>query len=405
MSGKWTPRSRQWYSTRPRENPIVTSPPPPVGPLIQTVSVKDLDNEPAAPLNSAKIHNARTVTSFSWVDEADAGPTIMIPGKPPLWTPQANPRPLKEDSGRYFRDKNAARYPKHPVEPAVIASLLAEPELASKLDLFACGSTLGNLLRFVTGPDKSFRMLVYKVQNTVFLVRRENSPTELIPDVRGFGHTFPEANTTWEPDVKGSASHQRLLRYDFGGLDILVRFEADGYFKGPGTESANPPTASSSSTTVQDLLKSFSTVTISPPLTGAPPGTSSPSLPTAPSPTPTITSLRILTPVAHASPHHSSTAAVPSSSPPAPTPTPHAALFDLKTRSIHTRQHPHPDSNPNPKSKDHLALSLPRLWTTQIPTLILAFHTHGHFRRSDTEIHDMRERAGEAAAAGAAGGW
>ncbi|KAJ4289259.1 hypothetical protein N0V88_007009 [Collariella sp. IMI 366227] len=145
-----------------------------------------------------------------------------------MWTPQSHPSPLKEDSGSYFRDKNAARYPKHPMEPAVMASLAADPATPAQIDIFACGSTLGNLLRFVRGQDKSCRMLVYKLHNTVFLVRRENSPTELIPGIRGFGHTFPEANTTWEPDVKGSASHQRLIRYSLGGLDLLVRFEADG---------------------------------------------------------------------------------------------------------------------------------------------------------------------------------
>jgi DNA-directed RNA polymerase subunit H (RpoH/RPB5) len=37
-----------------------------------------------------------------------------------------------------------------------------------------------------------FRMIVELVGQTVFLVRRENSPTERIPNVRGYGHTFPE---------------------------------------------------------------------------------------------------------------------------------------------------------------------------------------------------------------------
>jgi hypothetical protein len=31
--------------------------------------------------------------------------------------------------------------------------------------------------------------------------------------------------------VKGSASHQRIIQYDFGGLKFLVRFESDGYLK------------------------------------------------------------------------------------------------------------------------------------------------------------------------------
>jgi hypothetical protein len=77
-------------------------------------------------------------------------------------------------------------------------------------------------------------MLVEVVGNTVFLVRRENSPTRFIPDVRGFGHTFPEFYTTWESETKNSQSHQRVIQYRFGGMTCLVRFEADGYLPGMG---------------------------------------------------------------------------------------------------------------------------------------------------------------------------
>ena len=103
---------------------------------------------------------------------------------------------MPEDSGTYFRDRNAARYPSHPLEPAVLASLSADPKLPDETDVVACASTLGNLLRFVRGEDRSFRMLAQMVGSTLFLTRREKSPTETIPNVRGHGHTFPEAYTT-----------------------------------------------------------------------------------------------------------------------------------------------------------------------------------------------------------------
>lgn len=66
---------------------------------------------------------------------------------------------------------------------------------------------------------------------TVLFVRKEKSPTELIPDLQGYGHTFPEAYTTWDPEVRDSCSHQRVIQYDFGGLRFLVRTETDGYVK------------------------------------------------------------------------------------------------------------------------------------------------------------------------------
>ncbi|RMD40199.1 hypothetical protein DV735_g4934, partial [Chaetothyriales sp. CBS 134920] len=116
------------------------------------------------------------------------------------------------------------------MEAAVRAVLKQEPGFPTRdIDIVTCASALGNLLRFVCGIEKDFRIILASVGTTVFLLRRENSPTTLIPDVRGYGHTFPEEYTTWESEVKNSVSHQRIIQYRFGGFNLLVRFEVDGY--------------------------------------------------------------------------------------------------------------------------------------------------------------------------------
>jgi hypothetical protein len=130
--------------------------------------------------------------------------------------------------------------------PVVHAILETNPDLSPvSIDLFACGSTLGNLLRFARGMDKAFRFNVEIIGNTVYFIRKENDPKELIQDVRGFGHSFPEAYTTWEKEVKGSDTHQRIVKYDFAGLKCLLRFESDGYIKDAsidgGRSSGNTP--------------------------------------------------------------------------------------------------------------------------------------------------------------------
>ncbi|KAK4124693.1 hypothetical protein N657DRAFT_690176 [Parathielavia appendiculata] len=371
MASKWSKGSHLWYAKRVAEPP--EAPPPPLGDLIRTWRVEDLDDEARTYQDQAQIRNPRTVNSFNWVGKRGGDPTILIPGKPPQWTPQAHPSRLKEDSGRSFRDKNAARYPKHPTEPAVVAALAADPTIPAEIDMFACGSTFGNLLRFVQGQDRPFRMLVYKLHTTVFLVRRENSPTELIPDVRGYGHAFPEANTTWEADVRGSVSHQRLVRYEFGGLDLVVRFEADGYLKPEvhKTDGRSPkhefkPSTTSSSqhqSILNDLTSSLSSTTITPFLPNN--NTSSiisTSTPSTNSKTPTDKIPLTITRAGELIPS--------------------TYLFDLKTRSIRTRQ--------NVKSHP-LTDQLPRLWVSQIPNFILAFHASGLFEPKDTEIRDVRE--------------
>ena len=151
-------------------------------------------------------------------------------GKPPLWTPLQTAQRLDEDDGTYYRDPNAAKFPSFPTEPAVQAILRMHPHFSfSEVDIFACGSTMGNLVRLAMRVDKPFRFDIESIGNTVLFVRRENLPTEIIPNVRGYGHTFPEQYTTWEPEVKGSETHQRVVEYNLAGLKCLVRFEVDGY--------------------------------------------------------------------------------------------------------------------------------------------------------------------------------
>ena len=258
-------------------------------------------------------------------------------GKPPRWTPLAKATKLPEDSGEYFRDKNAARYPKHPMEPAVLALLATDPTIRTMLDVIACGSTIGGLLRFVRNQDNPFRILVELVGDTIFLLRRENSPDELIPGIYGYGHTFPEAYTCWDPDVKGSVSHQRLVRYSFGKLQLVVRFEGDGYL-------AKTPYSSkiSEDATADDLIQGL---------------TVAENISEEVSPETKLNIQRAGEVVGQ------------------------DFVFDLKTRSI------------KKMDLDHLAEELPRMWVAQIPNFILAYHTSGVFNNIEVaDVHkDVKE--------------
>lgn len=156
----------------------------------------------------------------------------MYAGAPPTWTPPAIDPQLKPDSQDVFRDINAARHPTFPTEPAVRSILALQPNFdLGSVDVMACGSTIGNLMRFARSEARAFRFDVDLIGETVFFIRKEKSPTELITDLRGYGHTFPEAYTTWDNDVRNSCSHQRIVEYEFGGLRFLVRSETDGYIR------------------------------------------------------------------------------------------------------------------------------------------------------------------------------
>ena len=81
--------------------------------------------------------------------------TLCFTGKPPAWTPLKEPTKLNEDKDEYFRDQNAARFPSYPMQPTVDAILKQNPEFDTKeIDIVACGSAFGNLLRFILRVDR-----------------------------------------------------------------------------------------------------------------------------------------------------------------------------------------------------------------------------------------------------------
>ncbi|KAH0562482.1 hypothetical protein GP486_002828 [Trichoglossum hirsutum] len=330
----WSTQSSQprWHKI---SSPSPRPPSPPLGPVLKTLNEKDLSA--SADLNeySARITDCQNLPLL-WTGKCNRHEkwssqlTSANQGKPPAWTPLQTPEKLKEDSGEYFRDPNAARFPNYPTEPAVHAIFSQQPDFsASSIDIFACGSTMGNLLRFVRKIDKPFRFLVEVVGNTVFFIRRENSPTELIPRVYGYGHTFPEAYTTWDMDVKGSESHQRIIQYTFNGLKCLVRFGSDGYFRSPNPE-AGLQHQSTSAKLVETTDKALAAFALS-------------------------------------SPAHQKSPLTPLTIKPGGERVPQSSIFDLKTRSIRKID------------QDTLAEELPRLWIAQIPNFVLAYHSYGTF--------------------------
>ncbi|KAM4064368.1 geranylgeranyl pyrophosphate synthetase [Hirsutella rhossiliensis] len=330
--GRWGNYGR-WGTSRDRGARSGTdyqpSPPPPLGELIKTLPLNDTGSVVSDGEEDCGISNTRLVASYSWMN--GPGAKIVVPGKPPLWTPPKGPQKLREDSGVFYRDRNAASYPSHPMEPAVISIMRMHPEPLS-VDFVACASTLGNLLRHVRGAGQSFRMLVEVVGQTVHLIRRENSPNESIPNVRGYGHRFLEAYTSWEPGLGRSLSHQRIVKFCLGGLDVLVRYEVDGYV---GSEQ---PRASAGEDTADALgqmgglrLHQDDVVTESKD-GGLEVGNAGSSTPQNP-------------------------------------------ILGIKTRSINARH------------KDNLGEQMPRLWARQSPKLVLTYHTQGVFE--DVHVQDI----------------
>jgi hypothetical protein len=217
----------------------------------------------------------------------------------------------------------------------------------SSLNIVGCGSTLGNLLRFCGGLDKDFRFGVDLIRDTVFFIRKESSPTAMISNICGYGHTFPEAHTIWEPEVKGSASHQRIIQYDFGELKFMVRSESNNYLKQEAELDTQPKdvTATNTSQSKKNVIKTqgtiqansstlFETLTV----TGKHPATDRP---------------------LHVEMRGRQI--------------PQKAIFDLKTRAKETRR---------PIDMDEVYR---RLWVNQTPYFMFAEHFRGSFEPRDVQ--------------------
>lgn len=238
-------------------------------------------------------------------------------------------------------DQNAARFSSYPLEPMFRAIYEMHPKLDLKdVDVVICRNTMAKLFDFVTIDSKEFEIDVEMVGDKALFIRKEKKTREFIDEFRGFGHTFPEEYTRWDSAVKGSSSHHRIAEYEFAGLKYLVRFESDGYLAEKATAVDKAPSWPKGSmghaANTTDLLSSSEAFTIGEkrPVTGQ--------------------GLVVRNGGSEVN---------------------QEAMIEIKTRAAH-------------KVLDMESV-LPRLWTSQTPNLIAAYHKGGRF--NDVKVLDVRK--------------
>lgn len=100
------------------------------------------------------------------------------------------------------------------------------------IELTTDRNSLRKLLQFVSGKvSKSWRIDVDIVEDTMFLTRWEQNQLQIITGARnsGYGHECEKAFLSFDSNLQESSGHHRIIRYNLGGIESLVRFEADGY--------------------------------------------------------------------------------------------------------------------------------------------------------------------------------
>ncbi|KGQ09065.1 hypothetical protein BBAD15_g5597 [Beauveria bassiana D1-5] len=179
-------QSKHWQPPRKAASRVVTpeeTPDAPFGPVFTEIPRSEISSTKSDG-EHPKITETQTVACFNWLEERE--PHIIVPGMPPKWTPLDRPRPLKQDAGIYYRDRNAAHYPDNPIEPTVEAIMKMNPSV-------------------------------------------NDAMTRHFPTFAAMAIPFLKA-TLHGMLVHAVRPHiSALFNSGFGGLGCLVRFEGDGY--------------------------------------------------------------------------------------------------------------------------------------------------------------------------------
>jgi hypothetical protein len=206
---------------------------------IHTITLSSINNEEIP--DQICLTNYQQVASYNWTDEKV--PTILVPGRPPKWSPPALPTTLKNDKGRVFINQNGARC-SNPMTPIFSALHIMYPAQSLRdvcdmrnVDLITDRSNLRKLSYFASGQVRQgFRIDVEIVENTMVFTRCEERNTFVCKGdkLAGYGHEFEKNFLEYEKSVEGSTGHHQIAAYEIGGMKWMVRFEVDGYLGNEG---------------------------------------------------------------------------------------------------------------------------------------------------------------------------
>ncbi|TFY66003.1 hypothetical protein EVG20_g5084 [Dentipellis fragilis] len=200
---------------------------------IKTLSVPITSSE----IYSTKILNAEHIGSYN--STSDQQPTIIVPaklptaaGSPPEWIGHAVPFTLPPDLGPRSSQNNHCNNgsPLLPLMKAVdaIGAAVDWPNV----DVVADRNALRKLLWWINkaAQAEDFRIdIELGGDHTLLMSRWRANVTYGSGDWRTFGFGFEESTTRNVKGCEKSTGHYRIIKYDFFGLRMVVRYEVDAY--------------------------------------------------------------------------------------------------------------------------------------------------------------------------------
>ncbi|KAL4932830.1 uncharacterized protein BDV17DRAFT_176310 [Aspergillus undulatus] len=179
-----------------------------------------------------RAEDLRLLASYNWIKASV--PTIAVPGCPALWTPPTvNHAQAESKPSLVSVSQNAARSPVYPLEPLFRALYIERPRFdINTVGIVSDRDSIWQLLCFLNqkhGVQGSFRIEVEVTKNTALMHRADLTPFCHAPldEITKLGLVFKRNFTTEQ--IRGSASHHRIISYRLNDMKLVVCYEAGAY--------------------------------------------------------------------------------------------------------------------------------------------------------------------------------
>jgi len=211
------------------------------------------------------INDLEYVGSYSWVEARK--PTVVVPGSPAYWRDRPLPYLVPLDTKDQFVDQAGERMGSLTLHPLIRAVDLESEEQGeefdwSTVDFVTDRNSIRKLLSWIQADDRKAQPFRIDTQlagkGTVLLNRWEKRTKE------ASGHwpiNFQRESTYRAPGYENipTVSHHRIVKYDFGGLNMVVRFSVDACIPPTGVSTPAPqrPPASADVDNLSSMLSSM----------------------------------------------------------------------------------------------------------------------------------------------------
>ena len=138
---------------------------------------------------------------------------------------------LPDTGGRY--DQNADRTPGSPLQALIRAVQTCQPAFDfTKVSIVTDRKPLRCLLGYVLAEPAAFQFGITIIGNTALFTRMEKKTRQYSTKHRRFReyrNAFEEQYTKVSASAARTTSHHRVVKYEFAGQTILLRYAADAY--------------------------------------------------------------------------------------------------------------------------------------------------------------------------------